>query len=36
MKPSVIKPFIRGWYHAVNAAKVWADDQEVNSSHAQP
>jgi glycerol kinase len=36
MKPSVIQPCIRGWHRAVNAAKAWADDQEVNNSHAQP
>ena len=36
MKPSDIQPFIRGWHRAVNAAKAWADDPEVNSSHAQP
>ena len=36
MKPSEIRPFIRGWHRAVNAAKAWADDQEVNNSHAQP
>jgi glycerol kinase len=36
IKPSVIEPFIRGWHRAVNAAKVFADDHEVNNSHAQP
>jgi glycerol kinase len=36
MGSSGIQPYIRGWQRAVNAAKAWADDPEVNRSHAQP
>jgi glycerol kinase len=36
MGSSGIQPYIRGWHRAVNAAKAWADDPEVNRSHAQP
>jgi glycerol kinase len=36
IEPSGIQTYIRGWHRAVNAAKAWADDPEVNSSHAQP